>query len=139
MRRSPDANFSSESNDPNHKSEAVELYHAAPDHPERILRIGMKLSPRQKAQLKQFLSENLDVFAWSPIDMPWVDPSVICHKLSILPEAKPVKQKPRKLNAERLQALNDEVDRILKADFIRETLYPNWLTNPALMKKKNGK
>jgi len=50
--------------------------------------------------LKKFLSENLDVFAWSPTDMPEVDPSVIYHKLFILPEAKPVMQKPRKMNVE---------------------------------------
>jgi len=41
---------------------------------------------------------------------------IICHKLSILPVAKLVKQKPRKMNAERFQALNDEVDFLLKAD-----------------------
>ena len=56
----------------------------------------MKLSPREKAQLKKFLSKNLDVFAWSPTDMLQVDPYVICHKLSILPEAKPVKQSRRR-------------------------------------------
>jgi len=43
------------------------------------------------------------------------------------------------MNAERLQALNDEIDRLLKADFIRKTLYPDWLVNPVMKKKKNGK
>ena len=71
--------------------------------------------------------------------MPAVNPFVICHKLPIiLPEAKSVKKKSRKINAERLQALNVEIDRLLKADFIRETLYPDWLANPILV-KKNGK
>ena len=59
---------------------------------------------------------------WSPTDMPGVDPSVIFHKLSILPKAKLVKQKPWKMNAERLRALNDKVDWLLKLDFILETL-----------------
>jgi len=62
------------------------------------------------------------VFTWSPTDMPEVDPSVICHKLSTLSKAKPVKQKPQKMNAKRLRAMNDEVDRLLKVGFIRETL-----------------
>ena len=43
------------------------------------------------------------------------------------------------MNAECLQALNDEVDRLLKADFICKTLYPEWLANLVLVKKKNGK
>ena len=57
-----------------------------------------------------FRSENLDVFAWSLTDMAEVDSSVIFHKLSIIPEAKPVKQKLWKMNAECLRALNNEVD-----------------------------
>jgi len=47
-----------------------------------------------------------------PIDVPGVDPFIICHELSILSEAKPVKQKPRKMNVECLRALNDEVDQL---------------------------
>jgi len=52
------------------------------------------------------------------------------------PEAKPVKQKQRKMNAERLRALNNEVDRLFKVDFIRETPYPDWLASPVLVKKR---
>ena len=50
--------------------------------------------------------------------MPRVETSVIHYKFFILPETTPVKQKPQKMNAERLQALNDEIDQLLKADFI---------------------
>jgi len=35
-------------------------------------------------------------------------------------------------------AISDEVDSLLQADFIRETLYPDWLSNSVLV-KKNGK
>ena len=95
----------------------------------------MRLSNQEKSLLKRFLFGNLNVFAWTSTDMSRVDPSVICHWLSILPEVKPVKQKPRKMNAERLQALNEDVDRLHKACFIWESLYPDWLTNPVLVKK----
>ena len=47
-------------------------------------------------------------------------------------------KKPRKINAEHLRALNNEVDWLLNADFIREIFYPDWLANPAVV-KKNGK
>ena len=52
-----------------------------------------------KVWLKDFLSDNLDIFAWSPTDMPRVDPSIIRHQLSIDSEIKLVKQKPKKMNA----------------------------------------
>ena len=70
--------------------------------------------------------------------MPGIDPDIICHKLSIKADAKPVKQKPRRMNEERSHALSDEVDCLLQADFIREAYYPDWL-NPILVKKTNGK
>ena len=99
----------------------------------------MKLSDQEKNHLRKLLPENLNVFAWSPTDRHGVDPSVICHRLSSIPETKPIKQKPQKMNVERLQALNKKVDQLLKTGFIRETLYPNRLANPILVKKKNKK
>jgi len=69
----------------------------------------------------------------------WNNPEVICHKLSIKADAKTVKQKPRRMNEARNRTINDEVDRLLLAVFIRETFNPNWLSNPILVKKKNGK
>jgi len=35
--------------------------------------------------------------------------------------------------------LHDEVDRSLKIGSIREVKYPDWLANPVVVKKKNGK
>ena len=35
-------------------------------------------------------------------------------------------------------AINNEVDKFLKADFIREANYPDWIANMVLVKKTNG-
>ena len=69
--------------------------------------------------------------------MPGIDPAIICHWLAIDPKVKLVKQKPRKMNVKEGQALSDEVDRLLCANFIWETHYPDGLPNPVLV--KNGK
>ena len=87
----------------------------------------------------KFLSDNLEVFAWTPTDIPGIGPDIIFHKLSIKVDAKPVKQKPRRMNEEQSHAISEEVDRLLQAVFIRETFYPDWLSNPLLIKKKNDK
>jgi len=42
------------------------------------------------------------------------------------------------MSEEQSRAICAEVDRLLQAGFIRET-YPNWLSNPVLVKKKNDK
>jgi len=40
------------------------------------------------------------------------------------------------MNKERSRAISDEVDRLIQAGFIRETFYPDWLSNPVLVKKR---
>jgi len=68
--------------------------------------------------------------------MSEIDPSIICHKLSIKADTKPVKQKLRRMNEERSQAISDEVDCLLRTGFIRETFYPDWLSNPRPREEK---
>ena len=43
------------------------------------------------------------------------------------------------MNEERSRSISNEVDHLLQTSFIRETFCPNWLSNPVLIKKKNGK
>ncbi|KAL5548398.1 hypothetical protein UlMin_003629 [Ulmus minor] len=94
--------------------------------------------PRQLEDLIIFLREHRDVFAWSHEDMPGIDPNVIVHRLNIDPNFKPIKQKRRTFNAERYMAINTEVDKLLKAEFIEEANYPDWIANVVLVKKANG-
>ncbi|CAA7016767.1 unnamed protein product [Microthlaspi erraticum] len=61
------------------------------------------------------------------------------HELNVDPTFKPIKQKRRKLGHDRAQAVNDEVERLSKAGSIVEVRYPEWLANPVVVKKKNGK
>ena len=43
------------------------------------------------------------------------------------------------LDADHYKALQDEVDHLLKIGFIRESYYPDWLANLALVIKPNRK
>jgi len=108
-------------------------------HLKRALHIETNLLALEKVWFKDFLTDNWNVFAQTSTDMPGVNMSIIYHWLLINPEIKPVKQKPRKMNVERCQALSEEVDRLLQAHFIRETHYPDWLSDLVLVKKKSGK
>ena len=71
--------------------------------------------------------------------MVGIHPEIMCHLLDIDPQAKPVHQKRRTLDADHYKALQDEVDRLLKIGFIRESYYPDWLVNPVLVIKPNRK
>ena len=62
----------------------------------------------------------MDVFAWSHEDMPSIDPSVIVHRLNVDPTYKLVIQKRHKFNSEWYTMISEEINKLLKAKFIRE-------------------
>ena len=106
---------------------------------DRVTKVGSLLHPHQKTELENFLIENSDVFAWSAAEMPGISPSVIFHSLNINPNARPIRQKRRRFAPERVLAIQEETDKLLKAGFIREAQYPDWLSNVVMVKKANGK
>ncbi|KAA3461440.1 RNA-directed DNA polymerase-like protein [Gossypium australe] len=58
--------------------------------------------------------------------MPGINPQVIFHRLNVLPEVKPVKQKKKKFAPQVVEA-------------VREVVYPDWVSNVVIMKKVNDK
>ncbi|KAM1166367.1 hypothetical protein ACFX2G_026114 [Malus domestica] len=63
------------------------------DYSDRMVKIGTTLSPPIRLALISFLQENTKVFAWLYEDMSGISPDIICHRLSIDPKTKPVRQK----------------------------------------------
>ena len=94
-----------------------------PNEPSYVVKIGKGLKKELAQQFTKFLSLNQDVFAWTHADMVGIYLEVMCHQLNIDPQAKPVPQKRRVLDADHYKALQDEVDRFLKIVFIRESYY----------------
>ena len=71
--------------------------------------------------------------------MPDIPTDVIIHKLNMDPNFKPVQQKKRSFILKRQKAIDEKVDKLLKARFIREAHYPKWIANVVMVKKANGK
>ncbi|XP_024013067.1 uncharacterized protein LOC112087277 [Eutrema salsugineum] len=107
--------------------------------PERCVEVGAKVEEPLRSELLSLLKENINTFAWTAKDMPGISIDVTCHELNVNPTFKPIKQKRRKLGPERAKAVNDEVERLLKVGSITEAKYPDWLANPVVVKKNNGK
>ncbi|XP_074356100.1 uncharacterized protein LOC141695782 [Apium graveolens] len=63
--------------------------------PNKVLKVGSQLDDEMRGGLTRFLIVNLDVFAWSHLDMIGIDPEVMCHRLNILPNCKGIRQKRR--------------------------------------------
>ena len=92
------------------------------DHPEHLAYVGSKIAKDLRSLLIHFLKQNKDVFAWKHEDMGGIDPAIITHKLNVSPSFKPVKKK-RSFAPERQKAINEEVNKLLKAGGIREVEY----------------
>ncbi|KAK8935378.1 hypothetical protein KSP39_PZI013009 [Platanthera zijinensis] len=87
----------------------------SPTEPDRTVQLGSLLQERDREELTAYLRKNKDIFAWSPEDMSGIDPQIIHHSLNINPACKPIIQKKRSFAPERLHAIEEEVEKLLRA------------------------
>ncbi|XP_004292410.1 PREDICTED: uncharacterized protein LOC101297116 [Fragaria vesca subsp. vesca] len=120
-------------------AEETEWVSQSTNAPERKVRIGNNLDPELRQKLITFLQDKHAVFAWSYADMPSISPDIITHKLNILKDYPPVRQKRRAFNPEKYRAIQAEVQRLKEIKFIREVSYPTWVSNVVMVPKPNGK
>src|SRR4051812_331071 len=71
-------------------------------------------------------------------DMPGLDPKVALHCLNIKADAKPVKQPQRRFWSDIMNAIEQEVRKLIDSGFIREEQHPDWVANIVPVTKKNG-
>ena len=81
----------------------------------------------------------MDVFALTHSDIASINPINASHKLNVIPSARPVRQKVRRFHSDCHQVIKEEVDNLLKARFIGEIKYPEWMANVAVVLKKDEK
>ena len=106
---------------------------------DRYFQIRASMENQDKVETLLFLIHNVDVFAWTPYEVPGVDPELIVHKLNIDLSFPPKKQKSRRSAKEHVKAMKSKVQMLKEAEVIREIFFPEWLASTAIVKKKNGK
>jgi len=57
---------------------------------DQYTRVGKTISWLLRNEIECVIIVYVDLFIWSPTDMPSIDPDFMCHKLVILPQAKSV-------------------------------------------------
>ena len=93
----------------------------------------------ERTEIIQLLKANIEAFAWTPYKMPGIDPTFIRHELNVQPDFRSVKQRGRRSAPEHIDAVIEEVEKLREANAIIEVIYPNWLSNTVVVKKKKGK
>ena len=68
-----------------------------------------------------------------------IHPSIASHRLNILPSSRPIRQKVRRFQPEKQRIIQDEIVKLLVAEFIRKVEYLDWLANVVVVPKKRRK
>ena len=71
--------------------------------------------------------------------MSGISSEIIIYWLNIDPKVRSVRQKKRSFTPKRQKIIDEEVDKLLAAGFIREANYPECLTNVVMVRKDNEK
>ena len=114
----------------------VTLIFIHPDYPDRHVLIETELNEELQNALVEFLKEKYDVFSWSQGDVPGIDPQIVVYKVFIDHNHPLVCQKRRKFALEHLKVIEEDVAKLIKANVIIESHYPDWLANVIVTPKK---
>nr|GEV46396.1 reverse transcriptase domain-containing protein [Tanacetum cinerariifolium] len=109
-----------------------------PEYLEQTVMINSTLSEEGRNKLCDLLQRNLDIFAWKPLDLTVVARHVVEHRLNIQEGYLLVRQKKRGQAADRNQAIQKEVGKLIEARIMKEVHYHDWLSNPVMVKKHDG-
>ncbi|GKV24835.1 hypothetical protein SLEP1_g34389 [Rubroshorea leprosula] len=105
----------------------------------KVTFISDSLEPQTRDQIVRLLHEFKDCFAWDYSEMLGLDRKLVEHKPPIAEGFRPHKQPPRCMSVEVTLKVKEEIERLVKARFIRTCRYAEWLSNVVPMLKKNGK
>ena len=105
--------------------------------PKPIL-VSALLKPLKEEKYCELLSEFKNVFAWIYKEMPGLDPKITVHNLAIKHGTHLVKQAQRFFRPNLVPKIEEELNKLIEAGFIREAKYPAWISSIVLVKKKNG-
>ncbi|KAL0411985.1 UNVERIFIED_CONTAM: hypothetical protein Slati_3788200 [Sesamum latifolium] len=84
-----------------------------PGDPEKVIKIGSKMTEDVWDQVVNCLWKNRDIFEWTAQDLEGIDPGVITHHLNLDPSIRPVKQKKRHFEPEKDKIIQEEVNKLL--------------------------
>nr|AAX95307.1 Retrotransposon gag protein, putative [Oryza sativa Japonica Group]ABA93246.1 retrotransposon protein, putative, unclassified [Oryza sativa Japonica Group] len=104
----------------------------------RPIFVNKNMKADYKVKVIELLKEFVDCFAWEYHEMPSLNRELVEHRLPIKPGFRPYKQPPRRFNPLLYDRVKEEIDRLLKAGFIRPCRYAEWVSSIVLVEKKGS-
>ena len=79
---------------------------------DRMFKLGKSLGQEAEDQIVEVIARHLDALAWFASDMPDIDPDFLCHRLTMDPQVRLVRQRRRMFNEERQQVMKEETQKL---------------------------
>jgi hypothetical protein len=105
----------------------------------RITFVSGHLGPEEFNKMMMILKEYKDCFAWDYPELPGLSRKLVEHRLPIKEGFQPFQQSPRRMAPDITLKIKEEIERLVRAGFIRLARYVEWLSNIVPVLKKNGK
>ena len=87
----------------------------------------------------QLLRKYQQAFAWDYTDMHRIHPETCTHHIHTDSNIKPVRQLQRRMNPMLQDIVRDELQKLLKVNFIYPISHSQWVSPLVVVPKKNGK
>ena len=104
----------------------------------KFIKISKNLPEKARLEYLALFRKYTKVFAWRYEDLKVYDTSVIQHTIPVKEDAKPFKQKLRRINPLLLPLIEREVKKLFEAKIIVALRHSRWLANVVPVRKKNG-
>ncbi|MCO5587501.1 hypothetical protein L7F22_041450 [Adiantum nelumboides] len=117
----------------------VEEWKLGSEEDPKMIKINKHLKKELKDKAWDLFLKFKDVFAWEHTDLKGVDSEVCQHRISLKPDAKPIRLQRYRMNPNYAKKVKEEIDNLLKARFITEVESNDWLFPIVVVPKKNGK
>ena len=88
-----------------------------PEVVEEIM-LGASCSSEEVTSYKALFQEFCDIFAWSYIEMPRLDPSILEHHIDTCPDVVPVHQNKRPIHPSKVATVKTEIEKLRTTGFI---------------------
>ncbi|GKC08315.1 reverse transcriptase domain-containing protein, partial [Tanacetum coccineum] len=97
--------------------------------------IDSTLSEEGCNKLCGLIQRNLEIFTWKPANMTGVPRHIEKHRLNVRERCSSVRQKKRGQAADKNQAIQEEVGKLVETGIMKEVHYHDWLSNSVMVKK----
>ena len=106
---------------------------------ERNIQIFNQLNPSELKTWTKFFQDNIKTFAWSYKDLRGVSPSICEHHIELEDGARPIRQRPHRLNPKYSLLVKEEIEKLINIGFIYPAPHSEWVSPIVIVPKKDGR